>query len=135
MVIEVGKQDVEDEIKTRFPKGVDRVIVGSPPQSMLDGLKIIRFGGTITFFGLHFGGKSVISLDVNDTIFRKITFRPTYAEPAINFTISNRLLREGLIDAKALVTHTFPWGEEKETPGAIIDGSEPIIKAVMLPNR
>jgi threonine dehydrogenase-like Zn-dependent dehydrogenase len=49
---EVGKQDVEAEIKRRFPQGVDRVIVSSPPQSMTDALKIIKFGGIITFYGL-----------------------------------------------------------------------------------
>ncbi len=53
MAIEVGKQDVEEEIKSRFPKGVDRVIVSAPPQSMYDALKIIRFGGIINFFTEH----------------------------------------------------------------------------------
>ena len=134
LVVEVGKQSLEDEIKSRFPKGVDRVIVESPPQSLYDAFKVIHFGGIITFFGLHFGGKNTIELDVNDMIFRKITFRPTFAEPAINFPISNRLLRDGLVDAGELVTHTFRFGEEKDVLRAIIDGSQPIIKAVMLPN-
>ncbi len=58
MVIEVGRQDVEEEIKKRFPNGVDRVIVSSPPESLVDAFKIIRFGGIITPFGLHFGGKN-----------------------------------------------------------------------------
>jgi len=134
MVIEVGKQSVEDEILAKFPEGVDRVIVSSPPQSMYDAFKIIRFGGIITFYGLHFGGKNVIDLDVNDMIFRKITLRPTFAEPAINFPVSNRLLREGLVDANVLATHTFGLNNAKEIFGAIIDGSQPIIKAVMLPH-
>ena len=134
MTIECGKQSVEDEIKKRFPNGVDRVIVSSPPQSMVDAFRIIRFGGIITFFGLHFGGKSVIDLDVNDMIFRKITLRPTFAEPAINFPVSIRLLRDGLVDANALVTHTFGFDNAKEIMEAIIDGSQPIVKAVMLPN-
>ena len=134
MVIEVGKQDVEEEIKRRFPKGVDRVIVSSPPQSMYDALKIIRFGGIITFFGLHFGGQSTVNIDVNDLIFRKITLVPTFAEPAINFPISNRLLHDGLVDASKLVTHTFGFDDAVATITAIVDGSQPIIKAVMLPN-
>lgn len=133
MFIESGKQDVEEEIKKVFPNGVDRVIVSSPPESMYDALKIIRFGGIITFYGLHFGGKSTIQIDVNDLIFRKISLIPTFAEPAINFPISNRLLREGIIDAGALVTHTFTADKAKETMQAIIDGTKPIIKAVMLP--
>jgi L-iditol 2-dehydrogenase len=134
MVIEAGKQSVEDEIKTKFPNGVDRVIVSSPPQSLYDAFKVIHFGGIITYFGLHFGGKNIVNLDVNDMIFRKITLIPTFAEPAINFPISNRLLRDGLVDPKLLVTHTFTFGKEKEIMQAVIDGSQPIIKAVMLPN-
>ncbi|OIO91057.1 MAG: hypothetical protein AUK03_12005 [Anaerolineae bacterium CG2_30_64_16] len=134
MVIEIGKQDVEEEIKRRFPNGVDRVIVSAPPQSMVDALKVIRYGGLITFFGIHFGGQSTINIDINDLIFRKITLTPTFAEPAINFPISNRLLKEGLVDASQIVTHTFGFEDALSTITANVDGSLPIIKAVMLPN-
>jgi len=134
LTIEVGKQDVEDEIMCRFPAGVDRVIVSSPPQSIYDALKIVRFGGLVNFFGLHFGGKSAIEVDVNELVFNKITLKPTFAEPAINFPASNRLLREGLIDAQALITHTFGFEKAKDVLQAIIDGSQPIVKAVMLPH-
>ena len=101
---------------------------------MYDALKVIRFGGIITFFGLHFGGKSTVDVDVNDLIFRKITLMPTFAEPAINFPVSNRLLRDGLVDASPLVTHTFGFDEAADTMPGIVDGSLPIIKAVMLPH-
>jgi L-iditol 2-dehydrogenase len=131
---EVGKQDIEAEIKRKFPKGVDRVIVSSPPESIYDALKIIRFGGIITFYGLHFGDQSKIEVDINDLVFRKISLIPTFAEPAINFPVSNRLLRDGLVDASALVTHTFGFGQARDVMQAIIDGDQPIIKAVMVPN-
>lgn len=134
MIVETGKESVDDKVKSRFPAGVDRVIVSSPPESMADAIRIIRFGGIITFFGLHFGGRNTISLDVNDLIFRKITLVPTFAEPAINFPVSSRLLRDGLVDAKALVTHTFGFSEALKTIGGIVDGTLPAIKAVMLPN-
>jgi len=134
LVVEVGKQNLKDEIMSRFPKGVDRVIVGSPPQSMYDAFDIIRFGGIITFFGIHVGGKSKITVDVNDLIFRKITLRPTFAEPAINFSRSLHCLREGLVDSRLIVSHTFPFNEAKPIFASIIDGSQPIVKAVMVPN-
>ena len=134
LVIDTCAQSVEDEIKARFPAGVDRVIVSAPPQSLYDAFKVIRFGGIITFFGLHFGDKNVINLDVNDMIFRKITLRPTFAEPAINFPVSTRLLRDGLIDGAAIVTHRFGFADAAAIMQANIDGSQPIIKAVMLPN-
>ena len=71
------------------------------PRASHDAFKVIHFGGIITFFGLHFGGKNMVNLDVNDMIFRKITLIPTFAEPAINFPVSNRLLRDGLVDASS----------------------------------
>ncbi len=133
MKIEIGKQSVEDEILTKFPNGLDRVIVTSPPQSMYDALKIIRFGGIITFLGLHFGGKNMVNMDINDLIFRKISLIPTFAEPAINFPISNRLLRDGLVDAKSLINAQFGFDDAKKVMTSVVDGSGAIIKAVMVP--
>ena len=134
LTIQVGKDDVEREVKNRFPAGVDRVIVSSPPESLYDAFKVIRFGGIITFFGLHFGGKSKVSVDVNDLVFRKVSLIPTFAEPAINFPAANRLLAEGLVDAAALVTHTFGFDQAADTLRGIVDGTLPVIKAVMLPH-
>jgi L-iditol 2-dehydrogenase len=134
LVVASDKQSIEDEIKTTYPNGVDRVIVSSPPETIYDALKIIRFGGIISFFGLHFGGKNTITVDVNDLIFRKITLRPTFAEPAINFPAALQLIKSGQIDAKALVTHCFGFAQAKAVLQAIIDGSQPIIKAVMRPH-
>jgi threonine dehydrogenase-like Zn-dependent dehydrogenase len=125
---------VEREVKSRFPAGVDRVIVSSPPESLYDALKVIRFGGIISFFGLHFGGKNSVTVDVNDLIFRKIRLIPTFAEPAIHFPAAVRLLRDGQVDAAALVTHTFGFSEAAETLRGIVEGSLPAIKAVMLPH-
>lgn len=134
MTIDAAEANVEEQVKKLFPKGVDRVIVSSPPRSLYDALKAIRFGGIITFFGLHFGGESTIEIDVNDLVFRKIQLRPAFAEPAINFPVSNRLLADGLVDGKALVTHTFGFDHAHELLRSVVDGSEPVIKAVMLPN-
>ncbi len=134
LMIEVGKQSVEDELLSRFPKGIDRVIVSSPPESIYDALKVIRFGGIITFFGLHFGGKSTINVDINDLIFRKITLRPAFAEPAINFPVSMKLLREKVVDPELLITHTFSFGSALDVFRGIVEGSQPIVKAVMTPN-
>lgn len=134
LIIEIGKENIEDAIKSRFPQGLDRAIVTAPPQSIYDALKVIRFGGLITFLGLHFGGKNIINVDVNDLIFRKITLRPTFAEPAINFPVATKLLKDRLIDSKKLITHTFGFHEIKSIMQAVIDGSKPIIKAVMVPD-
>jgi len=134
LVVENGVQDVAEEVGRLFPAGVDRVIVSAPPCAMLDALKVIRYGGIITFFGLHFGGQNVVNIDINDLILRKITLVPTFAEPAINFPVSLRLLREGLVDASQIITHTFGFDDAIATITANVYGAQPIIKAVMLPH-
>jgi L-iditol 2-dehydrogenase len=134
MIIDAKEQDIEGIIKSKFPKGVDRVIVSSPPESIYDALRIIGYGGTITFFGLHFGGRNKINIDINHLIFNKITLRPFFAEPAINFKLSLDLLKKGLIPAKDLITHQFRFSDARLILSAIVNGTEPIIKAVMLPN-
>ncbi len=131
-IIETGKHSVEDEILKKFPKGIDRVIVTSPPESMYDAFKIIRFGGVITVLGLSFSGGNVIDLDVNDLIFRKITLRSVFAEPAIDFHLSTKLLKEGIIDSGTMITHTFGFDNSRDILGAIVDSSRPIVKAVLV---
>ena len=133
MVIQSGPESAEERIKTRFPSGVDRVIVSTPPESVAEALKVIRFGGRITFYGLHLGGRNVLPIDVNDLIFRKISLVPTFAEPAINFPVSLALLRSGQIDAGAIITHRFAFEEATASLEALLDGTLPAIKAVLVP--
>ena len=133
LVIDMSKENVADAIKKRFPDGVERVIVTAPPRSMHDALGIIRYGGIIAFLGLHFGGKNKIEIDVNDLIFRKITLRPVFAEPAMYFPLACKLLREGRIDGAKLITHTFGFNDALDIFKGIIEKKLPVIKAVMRP--
>ena len=134
MCIEVGKDDVEEKIKSVCPNGVDRIIVTSPPESVYDALKVIKYGGIITPIGLHFGGKDKVNISINDLIFNKTSIIPAFAEPAINFPVSIRLLQTGMIDASKLINKTFKFDEAKDVMAGIIDGSAPYIKAVMTPH-
>lgn len=126
--------DLEEAVHAVCPKGVDRVIVTSPPASIADGLKAIRYGGEIIFLGLSFApGGNVIPFDVNHAIFNKITLRPSFAEPALNFPASLELIRSGKINASLYQTHTFGFAEHREMFSAALDGSIPVIKPVFLP--
>ena len=78
--------------------------------------------------------RGIIQISINDLIFNKITLKPTFAEPAINFPLSNKLLREGLVDPTRLITHTPSLDQLKDTIASIIKGDKPIVKAVCLPN-
>jgi len=132
MVLTCGSEELPERVHARFPSGVDRVIVSSPPASLRDAIALVRFGGLITFYGLHLGGQNVLPVDVNELIFRKITLVPTFAEPAVNFPVSLSLLREGRIDPAAIITHTFGFSSAKGVLQGLVDGTLPAVKPVMV---
>ena len=135
LVVDASREDVGQAIRVHCPNGVDRVIVSAPPRSIHDALKIVRYGGLVAFYGLHFGGQNKIEVDINHLIFHKITLRPVFGEPALNFHRSIELLKAGLIPAGDLITHTFGPRDARRVLQAMVDGTEPVIKAVMLPHN
>ena len=94
---------------------------------------MLRFGGMVSFIGVNLGGASKIELDLNDLIFNKITLRPTFAEPAVKFPVAIRLLKEGMVDARELITHTFSFAQAAQIMRASSEGQMPVIKAVLVP--
>ena len=133
-VVDAAKEDPVEVIRRRFPNGADRVIVTSPPKSMEQAVEVGRFGETVSFIGINLGGKTQISLDVNDLIFNKRSLIPTFAEPAIKFPVSLKLLQRGMMYWHEIITHTFRLEEHEKIFRGIAEGTEPIIKAVCTPH-
>ena len=132
-VIATKETDLVSEVKKRFPKGVDRVIVTSPPASIPAAFDLIRFGGIITLLGLSFAGDAVIPFDVNRAIFNKTTVNVAFAEPAINFALAAELIKSGRVDASLFQTHTFSFDNAEEFFRQNLEGSIPVIKGVFVP--
>jgi len=59
---------------------------------------------------------------------------PSFAEPAIKFPASLKILRAGLMPAREIITHTFRLGEHEPIFKGIIEADQPIIKAVCTPH-
>jgi L-iditol 2-dehydrogenase len=133
MVIDVAKEDPLESIASIYPKGVDRVIVTAPPQSIPQAVRMAAYGATVSFFGIDLGGAQKIELDINDLVFRKITLQPFLGEPALHFPDSIRLLKKGLVPADLLITHTTTLEDAPKLFSKLVDGTSPIIKAVILP--
>jgi len=135
LVVPTDVMDIEKTIRGRFPKGVDRVIVTSPPKSMNDALRIIRYGGVIVFLGLSFKeGDNFIKFDVNHAIFNKITLKPSFAEPAIHFPMALSLIRNGQIPAELFQTHFCSFKDYPAMFSSALSGDIPVIKPVFLPH-
>jgi len=133
-VVDAAKEDAVQVVHDHFPNGADRVIVTSPPKSMEQAMEVGRFGEIVSFIGINLGGQSAINVDVNDLIFNKRTLRPTFAEPAIKFPVSLKILKKGMMDAKALITHTFNLDHYEPIFRGIVEGDQPILKAVCTPH-
>ena len=134
-IILTEKDDLQQAVFKKYPNGVDRVIVTSPPKTINDALKIIRYGGTIVYLGLSFeDGKNVIEFDVNHAIFNKITLKPSFAEPAINFPAALQLIKDNIISAEDFQTHTCSFENYQEAFKKALDGSEYLIKLVFKPH-
>lgn len=128
------EEEWEKKILADCPGGVDKVIVTSPPKSIQEGLRIIRYGGSIIFLGLSFKpGENIIPFDVNHAVFNKITLKPSFAEPALNFPAALELLRSGKVPAELFQTHTLDFDNCREIFGQVLAGDLSVIKPIFLP--
>ena len=134
-IIPVDQQDFAESVRKILPSGVDHVIATAPPESLNDGIRSIRYGGEIIFLGLSFKpGKNIIDFDVNYAIFNKISLKPSFAEPALNFPASLELIRNGTVDAALYQTHTLNFNNYADVFRDVLAGTLPVIKPVFLPH-
>ena len=111
----------------------DRVKSGNFTGALPPATEMTKFGGIVSFIGINLGGKSKVELDVNDLIFNKLSVRSCFAEPGIKFPMSIRLLKEGMVDADKIISHTFSFDETADIMKRSAKGDEAIIKAVLVP--
>lgn len=133
LIVPTKDMDLVSETKKRFPKGVDSVIVTSPPASIPPAFDLIKFGGIITLLGLSFAGDATIPFDVNRAIFNKTVINTAFAEPAIDFALATELIKSGKIDASLFQTHTFSFDNADEILKGNLEGTLPVIKSVFVP--
>ena len=139
--IELAKKwGVEDVILTDqsnvadfpFPRGyVDRVLVTAPPKTIPSALEIAGIGGIVAFLGIEYGDGGKIAFDANDFHVKKLQLRSSFASPALYFPRCLELIRSGVIDAKALLTHRFALEDIASAIPAFASDRENGIKAVM----
>ena len=130
-VIHVDKTDVVEWFSEKYPEGIDRVIVTSPPKTLLPAIKIAKFGGIIAFMGIDFGEERHVTFDVNEIHFKRLQIRASHAIPNLMFPIAFDLIKRGAIDASKLVTHVFPMEQAEEALRGAASGKSGVVKAVL----
>ena len=126
---ESARQDVVAEVRRLYPKGVDRVIVSSPPKTLPDAIRCVRFGGRVSVLGIDFGGREKVELDVNYIVFNKVDVQGLIAEPAMRFNTCLDLLKSGAVDPALFLTHPFTSETVAPVLKDVLEGKTPAIKA------
>lgn len=122
---------VADYFKDRYPNGIDRVIVTSPPKTVLDAIKITGFGGAIGFIGIDFGGEEVVTVNINDIHFKRLQLRASHAIPNTMFPTAIDLLKRKVIDPGKFVTHVFPLDRTGDALVTAENNKAEVVKVVI----
>ena len=133
LVLKSRESDWKERFFSEFPQGVDRVIVTAPPVVLPTAIEFVRYAGVVTFLGLDFSGRHRIEFDVNNAIFKKLTLKATFAEPAVNFPVAIELLRSRRIDPEFFLTGSCTFKSFRDTVEAIFSSGSPQMKCCLLP--
>jgi len=112
----VDQADVGGYFKECEPKGVDRVLVTAPPNTIGQGAEILRFGGIIVYDGIKFGESGQITLDGNAFHFKRLQLRGIHSIPNLGWPQALRLLADRVIDPDLFITQTYRF---ESVPDAI----------------
>jgi L-iditol 2-dehydrogenase len=132
-VLAQPEDDIPATIRNSVPRGLDRVLVTSPPRSLPLAFEISRFGGIIGFIGIEFGEGEAITLDVNAFHFKKLQLRASHAIPNHYFPIAVDLLAHRIVDPDLLVSHIFPLENYRSAFDTLVDPNQAAIKIVITP--
>ena len=130
-IVLADKCDVAACINDRYPNGVDRVIVTSPPKTLRDAVKIAGFGSIIAFVGIDYGGEENVTFDVNEIHFKRLQIRASHAVPNTRFPLALDLLRRKVIDPAKIVTHVFPLDRTEEALRTTDQNKAEVVKTVI----
>jgi len=133
-LVESRGRNLVEEIRKLLPSGADRVIVTTPPETVPDAIGCCRFGGRVAVLGLHFGGRNVAPLDVNQIVFGKIDVKGVIAEPAMHFRQAIELLKTGAVDPDVFLTDFVTFDDFPDRIRGVLERKIPSVKICLRPN-
>ncbi|MFW6294317.1 MAG: zinc-dependent alcohol dehydrogenase [Halanaerobium sp.] len=105
-IIEVDRENTVDFFKKNNLE-LDRVLITAPPYTIKDAVKILRFGGILTYIGFSFDGSENVELNFNDIHLKKLQLRATHAIPNRFFPAALANIKKGVIRAEDFITKEF----------------------------
>lgn len=132
---EIIKVDQVPLDKYAFAQPPDRFMVSSPPKTLPVMLTIAAPKAIIAFIGIKYGPAGQIQFDANDFHFKRLQLRGSFAAPAMGTPQALHLLKQGIIDGKALVSHTFSLAELPKAMKMAAEDLEHSVKIVITPAK
>ena len=133
VVLGAAEDDIVAEILAAVPDGVDRVLVTSPPRTLVQAFEISCFGGIVGLIGIEFGEGANLTFDVNDFHFKKLQLRASHAIPNHYFPIALDLLARGVVYPDRVVSHILPLDEYGRAFDMLRNPNEAVSKIVLVP--
>ncbi len=130
---EVVHSDKTDLLTYPFPNGgVDRILMTAPPNVMPESLKLLNTGGIMGFIGIGVDDTKYASFDMRLFHDRKLQIRASNAVPALYFPACLELCVAGMINMKAMISHTLRLDWFAQDVEDYIKDRSVALKAVMI---
>ncbi len=120
----------KEEIFQHYRQGFSKVIITSPPKTIVDGIDLAGFGGYIVYDGISFSDDS-ITFSANDFHFKKKRLIASHAIPNFGFPYALDLLQKYPILTSSLITHRYSFDELTKAFAGYDSKDVKIIKTVI----
>ena len=106
-VNETEEEPVKKIMNETDNRGADAVVVAvGSVEAAEEGLKMVRKGGIVNFFG-GFPGQSELRLDPNLIHYSEVTITGTFGFSHVTFAHALQLIRARMVNVDKLITHKF----------------------------
>jgi L-iditol 2-dehydrogenase len=127
-VINTTETPLEDSL---FRKKLDRALVSAPPRALPTVMPLMNYGGIISFIGIEYGPGGNITFNANDFHFNKTQLRASFASPALYFPACIQMLKDGIVDGKAVISDVFPLEQIEKAMFKVRDDRDNSLKVVI----
>jgi len=109
LVINPQREGFVDRVKEATDgRGSDLVVVTAPNvQAYSSGIEACRKGGTLCVFAPT-SPEKILAISPNKLFFNEIKLIPSYSTSHVETRVALELIRSGVVNARALITHRFP---------------------------
>jgi threonine dehydrogenase-like Zn-dependent dehydrogenase len=116
-----------------FPGGgVDKILMTATPDAMPAAMNLMNVGGVMGFIGIGTSGpKRFVTFDMYRFHEDKLQIRASNAVPALYFPACIELVRSGMVDMKAMISHSLRFDSFGRDVKAYVDDRRGALKAVM----